>query len=420
MAKIIKKTTRKHLPDDNRKLSSGKQKKTVRAAAGTKRKTSSGKSVPKTGQVKAAVKRKTKKTPAAGIKTDPKPAAPVKAAAVTKKPPAARKKPERTVSAAEPEKVSAKQSPAPAREKKTRIAVKSGFGKQQEKPEVLRKTGEETLYYLPDPPEESGDSSETAYEDDGRIGTKDSLKRYIQSISGYPRITIEDEVRLAEMIHSTDDELKAAAIETLINANLRLVVKIAHDFKGIGLPLPDLISEGNIGLMRSVEKFDPALGAKFSSYAAWWIKQSMHRALSNQTKLIRIPVQSGSKMRKIRKMREALKLDLGRDPEISEIAQALNYSERTVSTLCHAENSVFSLNDPIKSDENDTFEELIADPNAKSPETLAGDRDSLMRVREALKLLDSRERQVISLRFFHGKTLEEVSVLIKRTRERVR
>ena len=125
-------------------------------------------------------------------------------------------------------------------------------------------------------------------------------------------------------------------------------------------------------------------------------------------------------MRKIRKTREALKLELGRDPEISEIARTLNYSERTVRTLCNAENSVFSLNDPIKSDENDTFEELIADPNAKSPETLAGDRDSLSRVREALKLLDPRERQVISLRFFQGKTLEEVSVLIKRTRERVR
>ena len=419
MAKVSTKTNRKKLTADNRKLSSGKQKKTIKEAAGTKRKTSSGKSVPKIAQVKAAeVKRKTKKPSAVRIKTDPKPAAPVEAAAVAKKPPAVRKKAERTVSGAKPETVSAKQSP-PA-EKKTRSAAKSGSGKQQEKPEVLRKTGEETLYYLPDPPEESEGSSETAYEDDAPIGKKDSLKRYIQSISSYPRITIEDEVRLAEMIHSTDGELKAAAIETLINANLRLVVKIAHDFKGIGLPLPDLISEGNIGLMRSVEKFNPALGAKFSSYAAWWIKQSMHRALSNQTRLIRIPVQSGSKMRKIRKTRESLKLDLGRDPEISEIARALNYSERTVSTLCHAENSVFSLNDPIKSDENDTFEELIADPNAKSPETLAGDRDSLSRVREALKLLDQRERQVISLRFFQGKTLEEVSVLIKRTRERVR
>lgn len=394
MAKVNTKTNRKKLTDDNRKLCPEKQKKTDKTA-GTERKPSSGKTVPKTAQVKAAEEK-----------------------GKTKKPSAGRIKTERTASAAKPEKVSAKES-RPA-EKKTRSAAGSGSGKQQEKTEVLRKNGEKTVYYLPDPPAESADSSETDNEDDTPIGKKDSLKRYIRSISSYPRITIEDEVRLAEMIHSTDDELKAAAIETLIHANLRLVVKIAHDFKGIGLPLPDLISEGNIGLMRSVEKFNPALGAKFSSYAAWWIKQSMHRALSNQTRLIRIPVQSGSKMRKIRKMREVLKLDLGRDPEISEIARALNYSERTVSTLCHAENSVFSLNDPIKSDENDTFEELIADPNAKSPETLAGDRDSLSRVREALKLLEPRERQVISLRFFQGKTLEEVSVLIKRTRERVR
>lgn len=450
MAKVNTKTNRKKLTDDTRKLSSGKKKKAVETAAGAKRKTrktsaeasvsktvskAASKARPKAASkavskaaskavpVKAAeVKRKPKKTSAVRKKTAVKPAAPVKvkaAESVRKKHSAPGKKPERAFTAAKPEKVSAKQK-TPA-EKKPRSGAGTVSPKKLEEPEVLGKTDEETLYYLPDLPEKSDDVPNPDYEvDDTPVGKTDSLKRYIQNISSYPRITVEDEVRLAEMIHSTDDDLKAAAIDTLINANLRLVVKIAHDFKGIGLPLLDLISEGNIGLMRSVRKFNPALGAKFSSYAAWWIKQSMHRALSNQTRLIRIPVQSGSKMRKIRKMRDALKLDLGRDPEISEIARALNYSERTVSTLCHAENSVFSLNDPIKSDENDTFEELIADPNAKSPETLAGDRDSLSRVREALKLLDQRERQVISLRFFQGKTLEEVSVLIKRTRERVR
>ena len=415
MAKVSTKTTSKQLTADNRKDSSGKQKKTVKAAA--KRKPSAETTVLDKAAEK---KRKTKKASAVRKTAVAKPAAaPVKpAVSIGKNRPVRGKKTERAVSAAKPEKVSAKQSP-PA-EKKTRSAADPRSPERLEKPEAPQKTGEETLYSLPDLPEESADVSDTDYEDDTPIGKKDSLKRYIQSISSYPRITVEDEVRLAEMIHSTDDDQKAAAIDTLINANLRLVVKIAHDFKGIGLPLPDLISEGNIGLMRSVEKFNPALGAKFSSYAAWWIKQSMHRALSNQPKLIRIPVQSGAKMRKIRKTREALKLELGREPEISEIARTLNYSERTVRTLCNAENSVFSLNDPIKSDENDTFEELIADPNAKSPETLAGDRDSLIRVREALKLLDSRERQVISMRFFQGKTLEEVSVLIDRTRERVR
>ena len=273
---------------------------------------------------------------------------------------------------------------------------------------------------LPRPPEPEENESE--WEEDGweETGKKDSLKTYMENISRYPLVSVEDEVRLAAMIHGSDPVLKKQAADTLINSNLRLVVKIAHDFKGIGLPLMDLISEGNIGLMRSVEKFDPALGAKFSSYAAWWIKQSMHRALSNQPKIIRIPVQTGSKIRKIRQTREKLTAELGREPLISELAEAMHYTERTIKMLLHAESSTFSLNDPIKSGENDTFEELIADPNAKSPRELTGDQDSFQRLRDALDLLDERERNVIMLRFFHHKTLEEVSVLIDRTRERVR
>jgi len=252
------------------------------------------------------------------------------------------------------------------------------------------------------------------------VGKKDSLKTYMENISRYPLISVEDEVRLAEMIHSPDQEQKKQAAQTLIQSNLRLVVKIAHDFKGIGLPLMDLISEGNIGLMRSVYKFDPALGAKFSSYAAWWIKQSMHRALSNQTRTIRIPVQTGAKIRKIRLTREKMTAELGREPLDTELAEELHFSKRTVNMLRHAESSTFSLNDPIKSGENDTFEELIADPNAKSPEKQVSDADSLQRLREAMSLLDEREREVITLRFYHFKTLEQVSVIINRTRERVR
>jgi len=252
------------------------------------------------------------------------------------------------------------------------------------------------------------------------VGKKDSLKTYMENISRYPLISVEDEVRLAEMIHSSDQEQKKKAAQTLIQSNLRLVVKIAHDFKGIGLPLMDLISEGNIGLMRSVYKFDPALGAKFSSYAAWWIKQSMHRALSNQTRIIRIPVQTGAKIRKIRLTREKMTAELGREPLDTELAEELHYSKRTVNMLRHAESSTFSLNDPIKTGENDTFEELIADPNAKSPEKQVSDADSLQRLRAAMSLLDEREREVITLRFYRFKTLEQVSVIINRTRERVR
>ncbi|MBO4647937.1 MAG: RNA polymerase sigma factor RpoD/SigA [Lentisphaeria bacterium] len=239
-------------------------------------------------------------------------------------------------------------------------------------------------------------------------------------IEGYPLISQEDEARLAGFIHDSNSERKDKAYETLVVSNLRLVVKIAHDFKGMGLNLPDLISEGNIGLMRAAEKFNPAKGAKFSSYAAWWIKQSILRAIMNQTRTIRIPAQSGHKMMQIRKMRDSLRLRLGREPLDSEIAAELHFSERTVSTLRLAETSIFSLNDPIQTGENDTFEELISDPNAKSPERLAGDQDSFHRLREALEKLDPREREIIELRFFRKQTLESVSLLIGRTRERVR
>ena len=281
---------------------------------------------------------------------------------------------------------------------------------------------EETIPAAPLPPvvPETDENLPDAEEEWPEIGKKDSLKSYMENISRYPLIGVEDEVRLAEMIHNADPEQKKQAAQTLIQSNLRLVVKIAHDFKGIGLPLMDLISEGNIGLMRSVYKFDPALGAKFSSYAAWWIKQSMHRALSNQTRTIRIPVQTGAKIRKIRQTREKLTAELGREPLDSELAAELHFSKRTVNMLRHAESSTFSLNDPIKSGENDTFEELIADPNAKSPEKQVSDADSFQRLHVAMTLLDEREREVINLRFFRFKTLEQVSVMINRTRERVR
>ncbi len=304
-------------------------------------------------------------------------------------------------------------SPQPAARKKS-------DGKRKSLPRIIS-TGEirkpdEPIPETPENEETLPDLEEELLD----VGKKDSLKTYMENISRYPLISVEDEIRLAEMIHSPDQEQKKRAAQTLIQSNLRLVVKIAHDFKGIGLPLMDLISEGNIGLMRSVYKFDPALGAKFSSYAAWWIKQSMHRALSNQTRIIRIPVQTGAKIRKIRLTREKMTAELGREPLDTELAEELHYSKRTVNMLRHAESSTFSLNDPIKTGENDTFEELIADPNAKSPEKQVSDADSLQRLREAMSLLDDREREVITLRFYRFKTLEQVSVIINRTRERVR
>ncbi|HRR27757.1 MAG TPA: sigma-70 family RNA polymerase sigma factor [Victivallales bacterium] len=252
----------------------------------------------------------------------------------------------------------------------------------------------------------------------------DTMKVYMQEIGQISLVTKEQEIELAAKIHGDDPEAREAARTELIKANLRLVVKIAHDFKGLGLPLLDLIAEGNIGLMRAVEKFDPAKGAKFSSYAAWWIKQSMRRALANQSKTIRIPVQSAGKINKIKNAKQKLAEKLSREPSDAEIAEFLEFSERTVSGLKLADLKTFSLHDPIQQGEDGEFQDIIPDRSATMPDRILGDRESIARLNELLTHLDDREVRILKLRFgldgSRPKTLEEVSQEIGRTRERVR
>ena len=252
------------------------------------------------------------------------------------------------------------------------------------------------------------------------VGKSDTMKAYMQEIGQIPLVTREEEVELAALIAAGSEKARAK----LIRSNLRLVVKIAHDFKGLGLPLLDLISEGNIGLMKAVEKFDPAKGAKFSSYAAWWIKQSMRRALSNQSRTIRIPVQSAGKINKIKNARIRLTEELGREPTDAEIATTLQFSERTVSALRMAELRTFSLQDPIQQGENSVFQDIIPDFGTTTPSDTICDIELLRRVKGLLDRLDEREQMILRTRFgldgARPKTLEEVSRMIGRTRERVR
>jgi RNA polymerase primary sigma factor len=246
------------------------------------------------------------------------------------------------------------------------------------------------------------------------------MKVYMQDIGQIPLVSREEEADLADQIAHGSDEARAK----LIKSNLRLVVKIAHDFKGLGLPLLDLISEGNIGLMRAVEKFDPAKGAKFSSYAAWWIKQSMRRALANQSRTIRIPVQSAGKINKIKAVRTSLAEELGRDPTDSEIAYRLDYSERTVAGLRRADLRSLSLHDPIQEGEDGEFGDIIPDQATTTPDKVLGRSESLQRLMCLLDSLEEREKVILKMRFGldgeQPKTLEEVSQSIGRTRERVR
>ena len=258
----------------------------------------------------------------------------------------------------------------------------------------------------------------------GSVTKNDTMKVYMHDIGQIDLVTKDQEVDLAAMIHGEDNIAHDKARATLIKANLRLVVKIAHDFKGLGLPLLDLISEGNIGLMRAVEKFDPAKGAKFSSYAAWWIKQSMRRALANQSRTIRIPVQSAGKINKIKSVRMKLTEKLGREPTDAEIAENLDYSERTVAGLRLADLRTFSLHDPIQQGEDGEFQDIIPDRGAMTPDRILSDVESVGRLMDLLRDLDERERMILKMRFgldgARSRTLEEVSQEIGRTRERVR
>lgn len=252
------------------------------------------------------------------------------------------------------------------------------------------------------------------------LSENDTMKLYMQNIGQYALVTPAEEVELAAQIRAGDDEARAK----LIRSNLRLVVKIAHDFKGLGLPLLDLISEGNIGLMRAVEKFDPSKGAKLSSYAAWWIKQSMRRALANQARTIRIPVQSASKISKIQSARTKLVEKLGREPTDQEVAEEVNLTERTVTGLRLGKTTTISLHDPIQSGEDGEFRDIIPDEKTTSPDEIVQDEETLQYMLQLTRHLAERERTILNLRFGldgeRPRTLEEVSQTTGRTRERVR
>lgn len=242
----------------------------------------------------------------------------------------------------------------------------------------------------------------------------------MQNISKYPLISPKEEGVLAIKIAKGDSEARAK----LIRSNLRLVVKIAHDFKGLGLPLLDLISEGNIGLMRAVEKFDPTKGAKLSSYAAWWIKQAMRRALANQARTIRIPVQSASKISKIQAAKAKLTEKLGRDPTDKEISQEVNLTERTVNGLRQGKTTTVSIQAPFHPGEEGELKDILPDEKSLPPNDLVQDAETLSHMMSLTDKLEERERVILDLRFgLTGeppKTLEQVSAAIGRTRERVR
>lgn len=250
---------------------------------------------------------------------------------------------------------------------------------------------------------------------------RNNLQLYLQEIGKTPLLTIDEEIKLAKRILKGDK----AARDHMISANLRLVVKIAMDYKDFGLPLLDLISEGNIGLIKAVERFDPSKGGKLSTYAAWWIKQSIKRALANQSKTIRLPVHLVDKISKMRKTAMALTEELGREPTDEEIAIELQVPTSKVAHLKSVSVRPASLDAPIGEDgDSTTFGEIVGDENAASPFEQLRDNSRNSALRTLVDSLDSREAEIIRYRFgLEGRdelTLEKVGARFRVTRERVR
>lgn len=249
---------------------------------------------------------------------------------------------------------------------------------------------------------------------------QESLNIYLQQISGIPLITVKEEVELADLIKKGD----AKAREKMITANLRLVVKIAQQYSNIGLSLLDLINEGNIGLMKAVERFDPTKGGKLSTYAAWWIKQSIKRALANQSKTIRLPVHMVDRVMQMRRTSSELGERLGRDPTDDELASEMNLPVARVSLLKSVSKKPASLDSPLGEDETSTLGEVVPDNNARNPFEKLEKKSLIGDVNLVLSKLDPREADIIRLRFgLEGRdpmTLEEVGAKIGVTRERVR
>jgi RNA polymerase primary sigma factor len=250
--------------------------------------------------------------------------------------------------------------------------------------------------------------------------TDTGLNRYLKEIGRMSLLTPEQEVELAGKIKSGD----AKAREQMINSNLRLVVTIAHDYANLGLPLLDLISEGNIGLTKAVERFDPTKGAKLSTYASWWIKQAIKRALANHSKTIRIPVHLGDKIAKVRRVSLQMSDELGREPTDDELAEELGIASEKFAHLKSIGIRPASLDAPIAGEDSTEFGESVRDDGARSPFELLRDRNLLGEVDGLLGVLDQREKKIISQRFGLGggkpKTLEDVGKDFGVTRERIR
>ena len=252
------------------------------------------------------------------------------------------------------------------------------------------------------------------------VSTADPIREYLKEIGSIPLLTPEEESDLARRKSEGDVE----AGRRLVEANLRLVVSIAKRYTGRGMSFLDLVQEGNLGLMKAVEKFDYAKGYRLSTYATWWVKQSITRSLADQSRTIRLPVHMVEAVNKIRRAQRSLSVKLGREPSMEEVAEEVNMSGKRVAELIQASGDTVSLETPVGDEEGSNLGDFVADDTNASTEDKAESFLLREEIDSMLQGLNPRERDVIILRFGletgHPLTLEEVGKRFNVTRERIR
>ncbi len=250
--------------------------------------------------------------------------------------------------------------------------------------------------------------------------TTDSLQLFLKDIGKVRLLTAAEEVILAKAIERGDLDAK----QKMVESNLRLVVSIAKNYRNQGLPFLDLIQEGTLGLVRAAEKFDYRKGFKFSTYATWWIRQAIARALADKARTIRIPVHVVEKLNKIGRAERKLVTELGREPTPEEISEHTGIDPEEVDSIKRSAQAPVSLEKPVGDEEESEFGQFIADERAESPYERAAEILTKEALREALENLSYRERRVLELRYGlggeHPRTLDEVGRTFNVTRERIR
>lgn len=265
------------------------------------------------------------------------------------------------------------------------------------------------------------DESDEADESHGQQSvTDDSVKQYLKEIGTYPLLTAAQELSLAERIAHGDQN----ALQQLIDSNLRLVVSIAKRYSSQGLPLLDLIQEGNIGLMRAAQKFDFRRGFRFSTYATWWIRQAMSRAIAEHSRTIHIPVHVVELIYKVKRISRRIYQEEGLEPLPEQIALELGLSKERVLELLSVADQPVSLDAPVSDDEQYNLSETLEDVTVKSPEEQVTHQMQRSYIEQAMSVLNERERIIIEMRYGlkdgHSHSLDDVSVKFQLTRERIR